>query len=167
MKTLFTLLPVLLLAFPVFASETWDDVPGTVNADGSSCNYVKKPSPAVGQPRTRWCFFDAAQATSETTVTTILPTWMCENVDVFCVSEIGDDATFNNTCTAYNLLGTAINANDFAAILIRNATLDGDPSTADDTSALYGVSAYNFYVRFSTTESATTSRVAVACHPRP
>lgn len=161
MIKLFLLIPLLLFAPPVFA---WDDVPGTTNATGDECSFIKRMS-GQAQPVTKWCFEDNAASDGDDE-TTALNTTICENVDVFFISEIGDDTTFLNTAVAYNLLGTAISASDFIAIPIRGATLDGDSTTASDTSALYGVSAYFLYVRFTTGEATTTSRVAVACHPR-
>ncbi len=161
MIKLFLFIFLLLFAAPALA---WDDVPGTTNATGDECSFIKR-MPGQAQPSTKWCFEDNDEDGGDD-ATTALNTTTCENVDVFFVSEIGDDTTFANTAAVYNLIGTAISASDFAAILIRGATLDGNSATASDTSALYGVSAYSLYVRFTTGEAGTTSRVAVGCHPR-
>ncbi len=155
-----------LIAAPSFATETWDNVAGTVNSDGTSCDFLSQPGVTTGTWTTNWCFFDAAQAVSETTVTTALNTSMCENIDFFCISEIGDDTTFINTCSPYLWSGGTISATDLGAILAGGFAMNGNPATAGDDSTYSGFSAPEIYIRFSTTEASTTSRIWVACHPR-
>ncbi len=151
------LLAALLVAAPSLATETWDNVAGTVNSDGTSCDFLSQPGVTTGIWTTNWCFFDAAQAVSETTVTTALQTDMCENIDFFCISEIGDDTTFINTCSPYLWSGGTISATDLGAILAGGFAMNGNPATGGDDSTYSGFSAPEIYVRFSTTEASTTS----------
>lgn len=166
MKTLI-LLAALLFAGPAMAQLTWDTEPGTSDTNKQSCSFLESPGLRSGLWATADCFTDATAAESPS-VTTAIDTSMCENIDACLLSELGDDATFANTAKVYNfitLTSATISASDFGALLVSNVTLNGDPSLSD-TSCIYGFSATNVYVRFTTGEASTTSRLSLTCHAR-
>ena len=160
---IFTLLLVLVSAPSVaLAFGTWDKAPGA-NGAADSCTFDMR-----GEAATQWCHVDADEATSTTQATTAIDTSKCENLDAHFISELGDDTTFVNTVALYNFQSdaTSISATDLVATKIRGEDLTGN-ATGTDLSKMLGETAYRLYARFSTTETGTTSRLSVVCHPRP
>lgn len=158
-------LGLLVIASSAAAQPTWDDVPGVANNNNRACVFL---NPQASTGITQYCFVDVDEAVDGgTAVIADLDTSMCENIDVAFVGNRADDEDFDNTAKVYNYLaaiGTAVSATDLGALLIAGATLDGNP-TSTDTSALYGFTAFNTYVRF-TTNSSEVSRLSIACNPR-
>lgn len=139
------------LAAPSFAAtvDVWVSTPGGDSATEGTCRF----------PRDRVCFLDSA-TTSETPLLFLAE---CENYTVTFVANIADNTLFANTLGWYDLSGTTIDAtNNDAAILVQNATLNGNPAASLE--AIKGDDAYFGYGEY--TNSTGTSRIRVHCHPR-
>lgn len=153
---------VLAFLIPSIASAEglWNDyftVVGRLSNSSKNCDPVTNTT----------CYYDVLQATPATHTTPILDLRECENFSFSWTGSIVDNTEVDNTIVCYELQCATIDAtNHDCAEIIGNVTLDGDPSTATNTAAFYGVDAGLVYCVATMGEAGTTARLRLSCFPR-
>jgi hypothetical protein len=137
----------------------WDDAIGTT---GQAGNSSKNCDPAHNYNNT--CYFDVDQTDGDTHVTPILANMgRCENLSYAWIGDIAVKGEFDNDLECFELFCAAIDATDDCALKLSNATLDGNPATATDTSAVRGTDAGRVYCRATMAEAGTFGRIRMSC----
>jgi len=124
--------------------------------------WTQSPGGTLGckLPKDDVCYLD----TSTTGATPIIVTVGCREISASWVANITDDTLFANVAGVYRFFGgvstnTTADANDDAALLTENLSLDGNPAT--NTETIYGFDASAVY--FRVTNSTGTSRAVLQC----